>query len=404
MKIRFSYIVALSAFLLASSAAYYSVFGLSQLFAGASLAVIIMASSLEFSKIISVSLLQRFWHKISNSLKIYLSIGVFILVCITSAGIYGFLSNAYQKTANKYQISENEISVLTNKKALFDKNILDNQNIINTKSKRLEQLSSLRNNQESRLDAATSNANRNRARNDISLSTLEIQNLNKDIDTLNAKNSILLDSSNLYSSKAIDAKSKSTTNSEIGPLKYLAQLTGYPMDKVVNYFILLLIFVFDPLAVALVIAFNKVQQLEQENVKTDNTEIPTIPFSEKNVEFKEDIKPEKIVEHKEKETEKSIEVFDDKEEIIEGTQKEIEDEIEESIEEPIDIVVEETIEEINKEPIEDVEEIVEIPIKNEPVIPNGKVELNDIKEIKETNRGFSMNIPHPKNNIIKRFK
>ena len=82
-----------------------------------------MASSLEFSKIVAVSLLQRYWSKLSSWLKIYLSVGAFILVVITSAGIYGFLSNAYQKTASKYEISEGQLSVLNNKKALFEKNI-----------------------------------------------------------------------------------------------------------------------------------------------------------------------------------------------------------------------------------------------------------------------------------------
>ena len=72
MKIKFSLIVALSAALIAGCAAYYSVFGLSQLFAGASIAVIIMASSLEIAKVVSVSLLQRYWTKLSKTLKIYL--------------------------------------------------------------------------------------------------------------------------------------------------------------------------------------------------------------------------------------------------------------------------------------------------------------------------------------------
>jgi len=265
MKIKFSFLVALSAALIAGCAAYYSVFGLSQLFAGASTAVIVMASSLEFSKIIAVSFLHRYWTRISGILKIYLTIGVFVLICITSAGIYGFLSNAYQKTANKLEISEGQLGVLNGKKDLFQKNINDNQRIIDSKNSRLLQLNGLRTSQEARLDAATTNSARGKARGDINSSNTEIQKLNLEIDNLSQKNISLLDSVNVYSTKSIESKANNSVTGEVGPLKYLAQLTGYPMDKVVNFFILLLIFVFDPLAVSLVIATNKVLELEKNN-------------------------------------------------------------------------------------------------------------------------------------------
>lgn len=284
MKIKFSFLVALSATLVAGCAAYYSVFGLSQLFAGAGIAVIIMASSLEFSKVIAVSFLHRYWSRISGGLKIYLTIGVFILICVTSAGIYGFLSNAYQKTANKLELSEGQLSVLTNKKDLFQKNIDDNQKIIDTKNKRLQQLSDLRTIQETRIDAATTNSEKNKVRGDINSANNEIQKLNGEIDTLTNKNIPLLDSVNLYSTKSIESKTNNTTAGEIGPLKYLAQLTGYPMEKVVNCFILLLIFVFDPLAVSLVIATNKVLELEKKN--TDYIEPQPIAEPKKKRSFK----------------------------------------------------------------------------------------------------------------------
>ena len=88
--------VGLSALLVAGSAAYYSVFGLSKLFAGATFAVVVMAGSLEFAKLVSASFLYRYWTKVNTWLKYYMTIGVVTLVLITSAGIFGFLSNAYQ--------------------------------------------------------------------------------------------------------------------------------------------------------------------------------------------------------------------------------------------------------------------------------------------------------------------
>ena len=92
----FKYYVGLSALLIAGSAAFFSVFGLSKLFAGATMSVVIMAGSLEFGKLVGASFLYRYWNKINTWLKIYMTVGVITLVGITSAGIFGFLSNAYQ--------------------------------------------------------------------------------------------------------------------------------------------------------------------------------------------------------------------------------------------------------------------------------------------------------------------
>jgi hypothetical protein len=183
---------------------------------------------------------------------------------ITSAGIYGFLSNAYQSTANKLEIHEGELGVLDAKKATFEKSVVDNQKLIDTKTKRLDQLSNLRSSQESRLDNSGSNRAKNSVRGDIKSADSEIQKLNTEIDVLNAKNIVLSDSINAYNVKAIELKSGSSVAAEVGPLKFIAQLTGISMASVVNYLILLLIFVFDPLAVALVLITNKVFQIEKE--------------------------------------------------------------------------------------------------------------------------------------------
>lgn len=361
MKIKFSFLVALSAALVAGCAAYYSVFGLSQLFAGAGIAVIIMASSLEFSKVVAVSFLHRYWNKISAGLKIYLTIGVFILICITSAGIYGFLSNAYQKTANKLELSEGQLSVLGNKKDLFQKNIDDNQKIIDTKNKRLQQLSDLRTTQETRIDAATTNSAKSKVRNDIKAANDEIQKLNGEIDNLTAKNTSLLDSVNFYSTKVIESKSNNSVAGEVGPLKYLAQLTGYPMDKVVNWFILLLIFVFDPLAVSLVIATNKVLELEK-----------------KSPDY---VEPEPIVEPKKK---RNFTFFKKLGSSIKNTGSKLSNSTKELLKRKPKVQKERA------------EKLVEIKTFEAPI----EAPIEEPKP--ETNRGFSVNIP-TSNNVIERI-
>lgn len=354
MIFRFSYLVGFTALLIASCAAYYSIFGLSQLFAGASTAVIIMGSALEFGKVIVTSLLHRYWGKISTSLKIYLSICIFVLVCITSAGIYGFLSNAYQKTASKLEIHDGKIQVLNEKKLIFEKNIADNEKNINNKTKRIDLLTNLRTNQETRLDSAKSARARINVRLDIDEANKEIQKLTSETNIILAKNESLSDSLSFYSNKILTIKSSSNIAAEIGPLKYLSELTGYPMDLVVNYFILLLVFVFDPLAVALVIATNRLFELESDKKKDDiKSTTPIITNDNTIVEELNSQKEESIINELEKYT-------------IESEQ-------------------------------ESVSDIIETKI--EPVITTGKVAREDIKEIKEINRGFSVDVPKNKTQV-----
>jgi hypothetical protein len=373
----------LIALAVAGCAGYFSVWGLSQLFAGASTAVIIMASILEIGKVVTTTALHKYWDKLAKSLKIYLTISVAVLMLITSAGIYGFLSNAYQKTANKLEIHEGELGVLNGKKELFEKNIADNSKIVETKNKRIDQLTNLRINQESRLDSAKTNKSKDKVRSDIALATVEIQKLSTDIDNLNSKNTILSDSVSKYNVKALELKSGSEVAGEVGPLKYIAELTGAPMGKVVNYLILLLIFVFDPLAIALILMTNKVFQLEGE----------VNPLEPKNEDVNEVVN----------ELEETLfeEEQDNEEPISEIEEIPLDNPVYNSQPEIDDIVQEEPITEETKL-VSDSQ--IEVPVyKKEPVVTTGKIAVEDIKEIKE-NRGYSTPIPQPKgNNTIQRI-
>jgi ABC-type multidrug transport system fused ATPase/permease subunit len=386
MKIKFSYVMLALALIVAGCAGYFSVWGLSQLFAGASTAVIIMATGLEVGKIVTTTALHRYWKKIASGLKIYLTISVGVLMLITSAGIYGFLSNAYQKTANKLEIQNGQVSVMNGKKDLFQKGLDENQKIIDQKNKRIGQLSELRRNQESRLDAATNNRNRNGARADIQGSNDEIQKLTNDIDALNVKNASLSDSISKYNTQVLELNANSEVASEVGPLKYISELTGTPMAKVVNILILLLIFVFDPLAVALVLMTNRIFEIEGE----DN---PLEPKEEPKKLLVEQPEPQSLT--------RVIEANDAINEPI--TDAVLPDEQHDDA----DVIIEEVSEEVNEvitdqvspEPI--IEEVKEP--HREPVIPTGSVKLEDIKEVK--NRNYSVNVPHPKsnNNTIERI-
>ena len=361
MKLKFGYVMLLLALIVAGCAGYFSVWGLSQLFAGASTAVIIMASALEIGKVVTTTALHRYWSRIGGGLKFYLTISVGVLMLITSAGIYGFLSNAYQKTANKLEIQESQVGVLDSKKALFEKNVQDNQKIIDSKTKRIDQLTNLRNTQEVRLDNSTSNRARDKARNDIKLANDEIQKLSNEIDGLNAKNSVFSDSISVFSTRKIELNANSEVSAEVGPLKYISELTGSPMGNVVNVLILLLICVFDPLAIAMILMTNRIFELEG-NVNP--------------LEPKKKVEPEpdstlKIITSKQQE--KEPETVEETDEV--GEQYEESDEFEEPVIEHKD---------------------------REPVIPTGKIQLEDIREIK--NRGFSVDVPIPKkNNVVERI-
>lgn len=416
-------IIALS---VAGCAGYFSVWGLSQLFAGASTAVIIMATVLEIGKVVTTTALHRYWDRLAKSLRIYLTISVAVLMLITSAGIYGFLSNAYQKTANKLEIHEGELGVLAGKRELFEKNIADNEKIIITKNKRIDQLTNLRTTQENRLDSAKTNKGKDKVRSDISLATLELQKLSGDIDGINTKNAVLSDSVSKYNVKALELKAGSEVAGEVGPLKYIAELTGLPMGRVVNYLILLLIFVFDPLAIALILMTNRVFQLEGDtnplivkknapvieigglNPRTISQPTPEAIESAK-IELDRDIEKELTDAIKEYNPEDDM-IDDDNDDVVnedfadewrekfEALEKKKEENIEPIIEEITIPTAQATEDSVTTSPV------LEVPIyKKEPVVTTGKIEVEDIKEIKE-NRGYSVKIPQPKgNNTIERI-
>lgn len=421
MNIKFSYIVFALSLAVAGCAAYFSVWGLSQLFAGASISVIIMASILEFGKIVSTTALHRYWDKLATGLRVYLTISVAVLMIITSAGIYGFLSNAYQKTANKLEIHEGEIGVLDGKKKIFADALDANNKIIDSKNKRIDQLSGLRATQESRIDAAKGNTNS--LRGDINSSNIEIQKLSSEIDALNAKNSVLNDSISKYQTKALEVKSGSDIAGEVGPLKFVAELTGTPMDKVVNYMILLLIFVFDPLAIALVLTTNRIFQIEKEDEdekekKTKMNLLDMLPFPAKqrnddavndtlidavNEGINEGVNQTQEPEIQELETDdQHIEIED--EGAIEGVNEGVNDVVIEEPEAEIETHIEEEVFEPEAEIEElEVEEVQPEPKKHEPVTKTGKIEMEDVIDIKER-RGYSVPIPQPKgNNSVQRI-
>jgi hypothetical protein len=255
-------LVGLSAILIAGTAAYFSVTGLGVLFSGASIAVMVMASSLEFAKLVSATYLKQKWEDLKGFNKWYLSFAVVVLMLITSAGIFGYLSNAFQQQNLKLDQVEREISVYQNQ-------ITKNDGEIARYTTQLTNQQNIRNSQESNLskqidkDKSTS-----RVTQMIRTADKEISSISNRIDELTKQNNVALDSINAIKNNNISIER------EVGGFRFVAESFGVELNSVVKFFIILIVIVFDPLAIALVIAFN---QLMMNKRKEEDEEVISKP-------------------------------------------------------------------------------------------------------------------------------
>ena len=253
----FPFLIATSALSVSASAAFYSVSGLSKLFAGATFEVIIMAASLEVAKLVTASLLYQYWDTINKTLRTYLSVATIILVLITSMGIYGFLSAAYQETYNKLTIIENEKSFIQQKIDFYQKDVTRYDQELERISNNIGTLSNARSQQIQVRDTSVVGGVR------TTISTAELRLAQSRIATeeenrkdVQAKREIVADSLQNFQLKILELDNNNEVAGELGPLQYLSGLTGTSMDKIINWLLLIIIFVFDPLAISLVVAAN----------------------------------------------------------------------------------------------------------------------------------------------------
>jgi len=251
------FIIAISALSVSASAAFYSVSGLSKLFAGATFEVIIMAGSLEVAKLVTASLLYQYWDTINKTLRTYLSIATIILVLITSMGIYGFLSAAYQETYQKLSINENRIEFLDQKRDFYQQDVTRYDDELARISNNISTLSSARATGIQVRDTTSSTGFRNTiSTTELRLAQSRIEVEEKNRNDVQARREIAADSLQKYQLEILDLENNTEIAGELGPLQYLSGLTGTPMDKIINWLLLVIIFVFDPLAISLVIAAN----------------------------------------------------------------------------------------------------------------------------------------------------
>ena len=289
----FKYILGFSGFLLAACAAFFSIKGIALLFAASFWSVAIMAGSMELAKLVSASYLYRFWDKINKILKKYMISAVILLMAITSLGIFGFLSDAFQRNFSQYSLNLNKINSLKNQQSFYISQIdfnksklkdlielqktyqssLDSavkQEVVTTKtsgggffsSEKTEKVTDQKLLDSKNKTISGSQQNINALFSQISAVTTDLQNLEKQASQA-SEEIIKLESDN--------------TKGEIGTFKFVAEAFGLKIETAVRIFILLIVIVFDPLAVCLVIAYNSLMKNETPTLVENETKKEKTP-------------------------------------------------------------------------------------------------------------------------------
>lgn len=243
----FGILTLLTSLLIAGIAAYFSIAGLMAIFSGAALAVAVMAGSLELGKLVTASWLYRNWKQTGWILKMYLAVAVFVLMIITSMGIFGYLSKAHLEQSTISGEVEAKVSIL-------DEKIKTERDNIDTARRALQQMDAQ---VDQLLSRTTDDKGANRAVQIRRQQARERTALQKDIETAQTK------IEQLNEERAPIATELRKVESEVGPIKYVAALIygdnpdANLLERAVRWMIILLVTVFDPLAVALLIAANQ---------------------------------------------------------------------------------------------------------------------------------------------------
>lgn len=268
----FNTLLGLSALFVAACGGFFSVKGIGLLFSGSFWATVIMASSLEFGKLMATSFLYRYWNKINKLLKIYLTCAILVLMGITSLGVFGFLSQAFYSTKSDLDSTQSELTLLENKKSSLSSQITSN-------NERVQTLTDTRKNQENNLtkvlDQPTSTTvnksgglfGKDSQEKVIDKKSVELKSkslegmqssifsLESSIEKINNTNTSLLTEINTLDNSIISLN-KQITKSDIGTYKFIAKAFNVDVETVVKWFILFIVVVFDPLAICLLLAYN----------------------------------------------------------------------------------------------------------------------------------------------------
>lgn len=269
-----------SIFVLAGSAAFFSVYGLAHLFKSQFTAIIILGLGLEAAKFTATVGLHNLWAKMNGFLRSYLFVGVVALSLITSLGIYGFLSSAYSISKAEYSIDEGRI---TNMESIKNKK----QEILVQYDDRIKRLNESKKEQEVRLNEAVKSTtlvegkdkegdkivyNDKRAQQTkdkmLQISADAIQNANTEYTILMREYDTVQREILELETQILNSRQNQAKKSDILTFKFIADGLGLNLDRTVRYFILILIFVFDPMALALVLLYQYYRKSRLNTIET----------------------------------------------------------------------------------------------------------------------------------------
>mgnify|MGYP001016144777 CR=1 FL=1 len=233
----FAALLMLTALAITGVAGYFSILGLMAIFPASPIAVAVMGGVLEVAKLITASWVYRNWKSANKLLKTYFTIAVCVLSFITSMGVFGYLSRSHIEHTTVGGSAVFKIEQLESKKASAERRLKNAQTSLDT----LDRLTTAE-------DVLDANFIRNRQKRERASLDNEIKSASGDIETIET-DLIPLKTENLK------------LEAEVGPIKYIAELfygsgDTATIDKAVRLMIIILIFVFDPLAILLVIAAN----------------------------------------------------------------------------------------------------------------------------------------------------
>jgi hypothetical protein len=257
MRIKFitlSNITLLTALTLSTIAAWYSISGLTAIFAAAVIPIIIMGGALEFAKVITTVWLHRHWDRVSLKIKFYLSTAVVALAFLTSMGIYGFLSKAHIDQGIPAGDVAAKVSLLDEKIKIQRENIEVARQALAQMNAQVDQRLGRSASEQGAERAVVIRRQQSGERNKLQK---EIADAQKEISKLNEE-------------RAPIASELRKVEAEVGPIKYIAALVygddtdQATLEKAVRWVIILIVLVFDPLALTLVIAANGSRKWEKE--------------------------------------------------------------------------------------------------------------------------------------------
>jgi len=272
---------------LSGVAAYYSVIGLAAIFPGSFWPVVLMGSVLEGAKLVTVSWLYRNWKEIPILMKSYLVTACFILMLITSMGIFGYLSKAHLEHSSDAAPLVNKIALIDEKIKVSKENVDVNRKALKQMDEAVDQVMGRSSDEKGAEKAVVIRRGQQKERGRI---LAEIETEQKKIGSLNEERMPM-------------ATEAQKTAADLGPIKYVAELIygsgdADVVDKAVRLVIMLIMVVFDPLAVLLLIAANMSMQDRRvkEIVQKPNEELPPAPLIKEELVEEPESKKEETVE------------------------------------------------------------------------------------------------------------